>query len=168
MNKPNKETMLDKKDKYITLFSLVVFAFSIAYVQLIYCSLNVEATSKQSLWNISFSKVETVDITEGARNVSDPNISGHSIFFDTSFMNEGDLITYKVRVQNKGNLNAILDSIYVYNPDYETFEYIFDGINEGDLLMAGDIKEFNFTIKVKGSVVDTKSNFFINLNYVQK
>lgn len=173
MFNPDKEQVREEsnnKDRYMILFSLVVLLFSIAYVRLAYrlFDTDVEPTNNSAFWEISYIDVKTIDSSIGAKNISMPVLNNSNIYFDTDFITNGDYLTYKIRVMNKGSLDAVLNSMNVYNSNEDEFDYIFEGIKIGDTLLAGEIKEFDFTIKAKNAKEGSKDNFIIGLNYIQK
>lgn len=158
----------DNRDLYMILFALVVLLLSISYVRLASRATELTPTDNTAMWGIGYVDIQTVDATIGADNSEEPILNNTSIVLKPGFKTDDDYITYQIRVKNNGTLNATLNSIYVYNPDYDTFDYIFKGIHEGDILLAGNTKVFTLTIKVKKYAPEISNDFFINLNYVQK
>ena len=75
-------------------------------------SLKISGTSNISTsWNISITDITTSNKTGSASVSGTPEYSGLKATFNTNLVLPGDSITYNIKVENKGNLNAKLNKI---------------------------------------------------------
>ena len=156
-----------KKETLMILFALEILLMSIAYGTLTRKLISTTPTTSTGIWNVAYSSIKTTKIVGDAYNLTNPTVYNTSAFVNAGFSQEGDSITYTIVVNNYGTLNARLDSIHLYNINNETFEYVVEGIEVGDVLVSGKSKEFTLTIKVLDTDIDVKKDFYLNLNYVQ-
>ena len=68
-----------------------------------------------SNWNIEITDIEKYASTTGASDVTGyptyDNSSGLSATFNTNLTAPGDYATYKIKVENLGNLNAVISNM---------------------------------------------------------
>lgn len=83
----------------------------------------------------------------------------------------GDSVTYAVTVENKGNIDAKLDSIVSdTESEFGDVTYTYDGIASNSILKAGDSITFNVTIHLVDGIKLAESigaNLTTILNYIE-
>ena len=164
-----------KKDILIVamVFSLCVMA--VAYAMLSQrLEVNGTATTKGQ-WSVEITGIEvTASQGRGASESADSNLTTAN--FATTLYQPGDSVTYTVTVENKGSLDAKLESINTTTtPELGTDDnpYIsayYEGISSESILAAGDSITFTVTVQCDPNatyILNSTANITTVLNYVQ-
>ena len=144
-----------KKDILIAVMLIALVFMSAAYA-LLSQQLNINGTATISdSWNIKITNIEAV-ASSGTAKVGSVNNSGTVATISPVFYTVGDSVTYKVTVENKGSLDAVLNSITTaVNSNDGTpspnIVYEYDGISAEDDLDSGESITFTITITYASS-----------------
>ena len=116
-------------------------------------TLNINGTATAiNTWDVRMTKIEVTEKSDGATNEEETKINddGVTATFKTDFTKPRDFITYKVTIENKGSIDAVLNDISitlnVSEADKDLFN-ITDTRPNNQLLEAGT--STTFTIKVE-------------------
>ncbi len=95
----------------------------------------------------------------------------NSVTFITELYLPGDYITYEIKVKNLGSIEAKLSQIDIEKTDNPAIIFDYQGINEGDILKAGEEITFKVRVTYNNEITtqptDLTSEFKITLNYEQ-
>ena len=129
---------------------------------------------KPGVWDIRFTDVSEAKITGSAKALRKPDYTSTKATFDVLLTSPGDKLTYTFKIKNTGNLDAVLDGIYILpaNNDNDPILYYTSGLSVGDSLLAGDEVQVDITAlynpaMTQSTNVNSKSVSII-FNYVQK
>lgn len=164
-----------KKDLLIILMLVALVTMGTSYALL---SQKVEQKGTGTVkgnWDVEITNV-VESATQGA-GVSESASSSLTVAsFAASLNQPGDSVTYTVTVENKGNIDARLESITSQaTPEYGTDDnpyviYTYDGITSESVLKAGESISFAVTIQYSSeatTVAPIKATLTTVLNYVQ-
>ena len=150
---------INKKYLIVGLF-IVLLVMSVGYAAFS-TSLSITGTGSISTsWNIEITDITTSDIVGSASNDKSPSYDKLSATFSTNLVSPGDSITYNIKVENKGSLDAMLDKISLVKTDNPAIKYETSGISEGDILY----KNTSSILKVKVTYNENVTMQPINLN----
>ena len=79
-------------------------------------TLNIEGTATATnTWDVRMTNIEVTEKSDGAINEEETKINedGISANFKTDFTKPGDYIRYKVTIENKGSIDAVLNDISI-------------------------------------------------------
>ena len=104
-----------------------------------------------------------------------PYTIGNTMYFAVEFSNPGDYIVYDVVVSNNGRIDSVLNQILVNidnsNNTKEAIKYKIEGIEKGNILKAGEKKNFKVKVYWDKNIVSvnevTNSMIIVNLDFVQ-
>lgn len=104
-----------------------------------------------------------------------PYTIANTMYFAVEFSNPGDYIVYDVVVSNNGRIDSVLNQILVNidntNNVKGAIKYKIEGIKKGDILKAGDKKNFKVKVYWDKNIVSvnesTNSMIIVNLDFVQ-
>lgn len=122
-------------------------------------------------WKVLFTSIAEGEKTGNAKSAMYPYYTGTYASFYATFEAPGDSMVYDVQISNLGTLNSKLSSIiYITNPYKDAIKYEVIGINEGDTLKAGEVR--NIKIKISYELTSTVAYTFdkpisILFNFVQ-
>ena len=144
-----------KKDILIIVMVIALVFMSTAYA-LLSQQLNINGTATISdSWNVKITNIEVL-ASSGTAEGGSVNNTGTVASISPVFYTVGDSVTYKVTVENKGSIDATLNSITTAvtsndgtdNPDVV---YEYEGIKAGDSLESGDSITFTVTVTYASS-----------------
>lgn len=169
---------MDKKKNFIigTLLAAIVLMSvgyaALAQVLIINGTANIDAN-----WDVEITGITEVTLEKGAttKNITS---NASSATFDVDLAYPGATATYEVAIENKGTINATLESITgvdaVNNALPTEVQYNVTGVSEGDSLDSKATAKAIVTVTwVKSASNDdtvpttTSKTATINLNYVQ-
>ena len=135
-------------------------------------SLKISGTSNISTsWNISITDITTSNKVGSASVSGTPSYDGLTASFNTNLVLPGDSITYDIKVENKGNLNAKLSKITLDKTDNPAIEFETSGIKEGDVLKQGAYTTLSIKVTYSNSVTSQPTNLdaslTVTLDFVQ-
>lgn len=165
-----------RKDILIVAMVFALCGMAAAYAML---SQKVDSENKDRFrsgqWAVEITNIETV-ATQGRGMSESVNSNVTTAFFSTSLHQAGDSVTYAVTVENKGLLDAKLESITstagdeLGKDDMPYIIYTYDGISSESVLASGETITFTVTVQCNPDVTiitDTNFNLTTVLNYVQ-
>jgi len=164
-----------KKDILIIVMLVAVVCMSSAFAMLSQ-KLEISGTGEvKGNWSVEITSIaEAATQGTGISQSASANLTVAS--FAADLYQPGDSVTYTVTVENKGNIDAKLESITSQaTPEYGTDDnpyviYTYDGITSESVLKAGESISFTVTVQYS-SEATTVSNMTANLttvlNYVQ-
>ena len=134
--------------------------------------LKINGTSSiSSEWKVLITDITSGSIVGGASNATEPTHTETTATFSTNLVSPGDSITYTVKVENRGTIDATLSSIEVNTGNNEAIEFETSGIEEGDNLLQGTSDELYVKVTYSNSVTsqpeNTTSTITVTLNYEQ-
>ena len=144
-----------KKDILIIVMVVALVFMSTAYA-LLSQQLNINGTATISdSWNVKITNIEAI-ANSGTAEAGSVNNTGTVATISPVFYSVGDSITYKVTVENKGSLDAVLNSITTAvssndGTDNPNVVYEYEGIKAEDELKAGESITFTVTITYASS-----------------
>jgi len=163
-----------KKDLLIIVMLVAVCVMATSFAMLSQ-KLEVRDGNVEANWNVEITNV--VESATQGNGVSESASSDLTMAtFAASLSQPGDSVTYTVTVENKGNIDAKLDSISSTSiPAYGTDDnpyliYTYDGITSESVLKAGDSITFTVTVQYSSeatTVTNLNANLTTILNYVQ-
>lgn len=164
-----------KKDILIIVMLVAVVCMSVAFATL---SQRVEVAGTNAVkgnWQVEITGIDAI-ASQGMGTSESVNSDLTVANVSASFYQPGDSVTYSVVVENKGNIDAKLDSIAsAITPnagadDNPYVIYTYDGITSGSVLEAGDKITFTVTVQYSSEatiVSNITANLTTILNYVQ-
>ncbi len=127
-------------------------------------SLKISGTSNISTsWNISITDITTSNKVGSASVSGTPEHSGLTASFNTNLVLPGDSITYNIKVENKGNLNAKLNKITLKKDNNSAILFETSGIKEGDVLKQGTSSTLSVKVTYSNSVTSQPTNLDASL-----
>ena len=127
-------------------------------------SLKISGTSNISTsWNISITDITTSNKVGSASVSGTPEHSGLTASFNTNLVLPGDSITYNIKVENKGNLNAKLNKIALKKDNNSAILFETSGIKEGDVLKQGTSSTLSVKVTYSNSVTSQPTNLDASL-----
>lgn len=146
------------KSSVIMVLVAVVLIMSIGYAAFAQ-KLTINGTSTiTSSWDIYIEDIAVNNKTLDAENVSASVDDKLSATFQANLVSPGSSVTYDVTVKNGGNLNAKLDSLTFTDSNNEAILYSYAGINENDVINAGDTQTFTITVQFNNSYTQMPEN----------
>ena len=135
--------------------------------------LNINGTTSiTSNWDIKITSITSKDIVGKASDEDSQVVDDLKATFKANLVSPGDSITYDITVENKGNVNAQLDSIDVSESDNENIKIVTSGITEGDTLNASSTATLSVKVTYSDEVTtqpdNLKAEVTITLDYVQE
>ena len=118
-------------------------------------------------------KVTITEVTNSGEGATSnySSYTDNSVTFAADLYLPGDYITYKIKVKNQGNIDAILKKINVEKTDNPAILFDYKGINEGDILKKGDEVTFTVTASYNNNITtqpqDVSGKIKITLDYEQ-
>jgi len=160
-----------KKKKIIIAMCIAILFMAVGYAAF---SANLKINgmvSISSTWEVVFTKIEEVSKTSGVTINSAPTASGTSATFDLDVYAPGDSITYRITVENKGTINAIISDITASKTANDAIKFEITGIKKGDRLAGKASTTFNVIISFDDSITEQPDNLndtlTVDINYVQ-
>lgn len=163
------------KDKKVLVWVLcgLICVMAVGYAAFS-AQLKINGTASiESNWSVVFTKIEEISKTSGVTITNTPTASGTTATFNVDFKSPGDTIEYKVTVENKGTLNAVIDGITIAKQENKPIQFEVSNISKGDKLAKGASATFNIKIKYDSSITtqpdasDKNGVLSIHINYVQ-
>ena len=135
-------------------------------------SLKISGTSNISTtWDVEITDITTSNKVGSASVSGTPEHSGLTASFNTNLVLPGDSITYNIKVENKGNLNAKLNKITLKKDNNPAILFETSGIKEGDVLKQGAYTTLSVKVTYSNSVTSQPTNLdaslTVTLDFVQ-
>ena len=162
---------MKKNNIIITFLIAIVCIMAITYAAFS-TTLNINGTANiDSNWDIKITDVTTKNIIGEATKAFEPVVSDTSATFKTNLTSPGDSMTYTVTVTNEGTVDAKVESINMTESQNPAIVFSTSGINENDLLKAGESQKYDVTIAYNSNVTtqptELSGTLTAKLNYVQ-
>ena len=148
---------LKKKKKLILILLIFCCCFvAVGYFVLIR-SVVIEGKVRvePAVWDVRFEDIKTIKTIGKAENYKDPELDSQIIKFYAGFNDVGDSIIYKIKIANRGNLNAQLASINFNSDNKKYIDYSIKGIEVGTKLKSGKTKTIEVKLKYNGNIDDS-------------
>ncbi len=167
--------MTQKKKNNIIIGSLCAVVLLMAVGYAAFSSiLNIKGTTNiSSNWKVLITNVESKNIVGAASNAEEPSWEDLTATFKTNLVSPGDSIEYDITVENRGNLNAVLEKITVSDSNNPAIKFTTSGLTEGDPLTAnGGTAKLTVKVEYDNAVTsqpnNLKSDLTVTLDYVQE
>ena len=162
---------MKKNNIVITFLIAIVCIMAISYAAFS-TTLNINGTANiDSNWDIKITDVITKNIVGDATKAFEPVVSDTSATFKTNLVSPDDSMTYTVTVTNNGTVDAKVGSIEMTESQNPAIVFSTSGINENDLLKAGESQKYDVTIAYNSNITSQPSELSgtltVKLNYVQ-
>lgn len=159
------------KNILIGILLVIVVLMAIGYAAFS-STLKISGTSNISTsWNIAIMDITTSNKIGSASVSGTPSYDRLTATFNTDLVLPGDSITYNIKVENKGNLDAKLDKITLDKTDNPAILFDTTGLKEGDTLKQGAYSILSVKVTYNSSVTSqpTKldASFTVTLDFVQ-
>ncbi len=160
-----------KKNIIITFLVAIICIMAIGYAAFSQ-TLNITGSATiDSNWNIKITSVTTKNILGHATKAFEPIVSDTAVTFKTNLKYPGDSMTYEVTISNEGTVDAKVDSIEITDSKNPAITFTTTGINENDLLEAGQKQTYNVIVTYNDNITSQPSELSatltVKLNYVQ-
>ena len=156
---PHADEITDAKDRHIKLSrkttnKIVIALVAIGALLLMWYSTFAQplaSNNKQyqdETWKIGFTAMKADTVGGKAKVLNDPTFTDTSANFEVSLSGPGDKIVYDLTIENKGDLNAKVDSISITPKEgsSDKITYTVSDINVGDRLDAGESTHMKLTV----------------------
>ena len=162
---------MKKKNIIITFLVGIVCIMAIAYAAFS-TQLNITGSASiTSKWDIKITNVTTKNVIGQATKGFEPVVSDTAVTFKTNLVSPGDSMTYSVTIANEGTVDAKVGSIEMTKSTNPAIIFLTNGINENDLLEAGQTQTYDVTIAYSDSITsqptDLSGTLTVKINYVQ-
>ena len=124
-----------------------------------------------SNWDIQITGITPGTPNGTGENAVAPSYTATTATMEANLYAPGDAMTYEITIENKGTIDAVLDSITKSDSNNPAIIFETSGVNEGDPLLAGD--KTTMTVKISYANVTSQpenltGELSLTLNYVQK
>lgn len=145
----------DKQTRLIIIASLLTSLFCMtigysAFRQKIGISQKLITTGYN--WTINFNNIKETKLVGTAKELRIPILTSTKILFEIELTNDGDAVEYTFDVQNKGNINAILNSdplIEIEPLEYAKYIDVSLEYLNGNKIKKGDLLDINTSKSMK-------------------
>ncbi|MBQ7136443.1 MAG: hypothetical protein IJO43_00500 [Bacilli bacterium] len=164
--------MDNNKLKKIVIFILfiAIFVMSSAYA-LLYRNLRINGNASViASWKVGITSIKEGAKTGNAVSTSVPSYTISTANFDAQLENPNDSIEYIITIENSGKIDAKLNDITSTQSGNTSIVYEIIGINENDVLKAGESIEVKIKVSLKDTInIDGAMNSSITIvfSYIQ-
>ena len=136
-------------------------------------NLDIKGTSKvSSNWNVLITNVTESNKEGQAETVGSPSWTDLTAYMEANLYQKGDYVEYEVTVENRGTLDAKLESITDnIKSTNEAIKISFTGYTKGEKLYKNTSKKITVKIEYNpdftGTPTEGSSEISIDLNYTQ-
>ena len=136
-------------------------------------NLQISGTSSiTSSWNIEITDVSAASVTGSAEEVKTPTWTGLSASMEADLYEEGDSVSYKVTIANKGNLDASLEDITEnIKSSNDAVRIMFTGYTKGGILKANSTQvvtvKIEYNPEFTGEAATGSGEVTVTFNYKQ-
>ena len=116
-------------------------------------SLKISGTSNISTtWDVEITDITTSNKVGSASVKEQPTFEKLTATFSTNLVSPGDSITYNIKVENKGSLDAKLNKITLTKEDNPAVLFETKGLKEGGLLRKGESAILNVSVTYNSKI----------------
>ena len=165
-----------KKDNTKTILICLLAAIFILSVGLAVMAdrYGLDGDYSNNKWNVEITSVKSIRTHGLATNIYKPHkIAALGVSLGASLIESKDYAVYRITIENKGTIDAILDNVIVdqLETDDSNIKYQIDGTEKGDVLLKPSKKKY-ITIKFyyDKSLIDENNakNIRMNIFFVYK
>ena len=134
--------------------------------------LTINGTSNiSSEWKVLITDIQSSVLAGEATDAEEPSHTETTATFKTNLVSPGDSMQYDITVENRGDIDAVLESIDVNTSDNEAILFETTGIKRGDKLLPDESDILTVIVTYNPEITDQPSNLnatvTVTLNYVQ-
>ena len=134
--------------------------------------LTINGTSNiTSDWKVLITDIQSKTLSGDATDAEAPSHTETTATFKTSLVSPGDSMQYDITVENRGDIDAVLESIDVKTSENEAILFETSGIKRGDKLLPEESDVLTVVVTYNPEVTDQPENLnsevTVTLNYVQ-
>ena len=116
-------------------------------------SLKISGTSNISTtWDVEITDITTSNKVGSASVKEQPTFEKLTATFSTNLVSPGDSITYNIKVENKGSLDAKLNKITLTKEDNPAVLFETKGLKEGGVLRKGESAILNVSVTYNSKI----------------
>ena len=116
-------------------------------------SLKISGTSNISTtWDVEITDITTSNKIGSASVKEQPTFEKLTATFSTNLVSPGDSITYNIKVENKGSLDAKLNKITLTKEDNPAVLFETKGLKEGGVLRKGESAILNVSVTYNSEI----------------
>ena len=148
---------------------LVIMAVGYAAFQ---SQLKISGTSNiASNFIVKITDIESSVVSGTPTDAEAPSHTDLTATFHTNLVSPGDSMKYEIRIENQGNIDAVLKTITKTDTSNSAILFETSGVNEGDELKAGESTTMIVTVTYNPAVTtqpgDLNSDLKVELGYEQ-
>ncbi len=134
--------------------------------------LTINGTSNiSSDWKVLITDIQSKTLAGAATDAEAPSHTETTATFKTSLLSPGDSMQYDITVENRGDIDAVLESIDVKTSENEAILFETSGIKRGDKLLPEESDVLTVVVTYNPEITDQPENLnsevTVTLNYVQ-
>ncbi len=167
--------MRDHKNIVLAVLAITVLLMGYGYSVLLQeLSIQGSAEINGATWQVEITGIEDKGLLGSAEVLEEPTFTKTTASLNSAFKYKGDSVIYQMTVENKGSMDAKLDSIQILptGDSKSAVTYKVTNVTPGaTVLRAGEKNEIDVTVAYSNPENQTELNFTENvsviLNYVQ-
>ena len=134
--------------------------------------LTINGTSNiTSDWKVLITDIQSKTLSGAATDAETPSHTETTATFKTNLVSPGDSMQYDITVENRGDIDAVLESIDVNTSENEAILFETSGIKRGDKLLPEESDVLTVVVTYNPEVTNQPDNLnsevTVTLNYVQ-
>ena len=134
--------------------------------------LTINGTSNiTSDWKVLITDIQSNTLSGDATDAEAPSHTETTATFKTNLVSPGDSMQYDITVENRGDIDAVLESIDVKASENEAILFETSGIKRGDKLGPDESDILTVTVTYNPEITNQPENLnsevTVTLNYVQ-
>ena len=134
--------------------------------------LTINGTSNiTSDWKVLITDIQSNVLSGAATDAETPSHTETTATFKTNLVSPGDSMQYDITVENRGDIDAVLESIDVNTGENEAILFETSGIKRGDKLGPDESDILTVTVTYNPEITNQPENLnatvTVTLNYVQ-
>lgn len=134
--------------------------------------LKISGTSNiTSNFSVKITDIQSSIVSGAPTDAVAPSYTDTTATFHTNLVSPGDSMKYEIRIENQGNIDAVLKTITKTDTSNSAILFETSGVNEGDELKAGESTTMIVTVTYNSAVTsqpgNLESNLTVELDYEQ-
>ncbi len=122
-------------------------------------------------WKVLITDIQSSVLSGDATDAETPSHTETTATFKTNLVSPGDSMQYDITVENRGDIDAVLESIDVKTSENEAILFETSGIKRGDKLLPEESDVLTVVVTYNPEVTNQPDNLnsevTVTLNYVQ-